>query len=579
MFSLNRQAMLGSSFSKAPITASAVSSISSQSSSGFSAGGTIIQQDFSFSLLDGFLNYKDQSVLYKMFREIYMLDAVCGPAIDQLSSLPWSSYSLLGIQDNAVLDLYHTCLSELNLVRLMTSMSCSYLVLGTVIGSLVFDKSRGIFSDCILYNPDDCELTPIPMIGYDPKVNVKVSKEMKTFLTSKDVRDAEARKEISEDLLKLLQSGKSIALEPLSTIVLSRSMLPGVQNLSYLSRILPIWIVEKALTRGTILASTQRQRGILHITMGSDEWDPTEDQQQAVAMMFANANRDPQGAIVVTRPDVNTSEIRSGSDFWSVTNERDGFTNVKLRALGLSESFGADTNYNSGDNSMTMFLENLRSFRESLTRSVLYDKVFLLLAKYHGFRKRTQAEIKHNVRYDTTSNHAARDEKTYKKAQVLGSRNMAEASSFQIPEIKWTKELQARGDSNALSLLQTAKELGLPLPISVIATYAGLPMPVLMDMLKEDVEARKKIKEYNDAVAKFKPKEEEGEGGVFGSSMYAKLRHSPVIPAKELAKVTDKDSLLSYLKYNMPPDVKITSVQAKQILKQANAIKPGLVKI
>lgn len=1267
MFSLNEKAILGSYLDntspKVPVMAS--SSIMSGAGGsggggGFNAGGTFIQHDLSYHLLDGFVNYRSQGTLYKMYREIYTMDAITGPAIDQISSLPWSSYSLLGIQDKQIMDIYSTSLSELNIIRLLTYMSTTYLVLGTVIGSLIFDKDRGIFSDCILYNPDDCELIPIPMIGYDPKVNVKVSKEMIAFLNSTDFRDLEAKKELSSELEAQLRSGKSIMLEPLSTLVISRDMLPGVTNLSYLSRILPIWIVEKALTRGTIQASLERQRGVLHIqclhsdtqlyvngqlkpigkivsevdqesstqqvfdvdfytrglddkavrvyqliyqgkkkifqlatfnglkikctqdhkfacldaenrvyykelmrltesdriitikglshpsrirdlgymdsvydisidtstgdrpvfsanglyvhnclegsslidkdgalvridsicdsrevgkpvdvdfttvgfngkrvrvyrwiyqgkqdvyeittksgysiqatadhkfvtlkdnelkytfktvselkkgdplmigdknervkgkkreykfkldkksineghfnrkqikipeymtpelayiigmllsdgelsdigvyivgneleqlkilgqyinkifnittritkkankgtkekinnvptrisknvytltinslslveffkqigiktssqlnkiirkkhikpskhatyakpgyaktipfsifeadrnsqlaflagyidgdgnvldrkdkndfsiricsysnemlkqlqillahlgtkstiswpehsiklcsynietlheeikhymlikhkkinnygkwtkqgswliglptanviaeinaryvgkgphrqfvfrndegeekivknwgrictsnimrtsgatksfkyhqykigsfdklfdkiseiseklgkrlhrfmdaevifdeiisirkkgikdvydisidtsngdapifvangcatkNCGSDDFEYTTEQQQALANLVQNTSRDPQGAVIVTRPDVNISEFRQGTDFWSISNERDSFTNIKLRALGLSESFGADTNYSSGENSITIFLEHMRAFRENFTRAVVYDKVFLLLAKYHGFRKRANVEIDHNIRYDVNSNKAAKDAKWSKYAEVTGSRNLAEAANFHIPEIRWTKELQARGDSNALSLLQTAKDLGMPLPIGLVSTFAGIPLANLLDNLNEDIEARKKIKEYQDEIKKINPaSEEDGDdgGGMFGSvaeevngdtsqspttaaqqpthvnrALLAKLRHTGLNSPRQLAKIKDKTTLMAYLEENIPPEVKITAKQARQILRQANSIKPGLVK-
>jgi hypothetical protein len=581
MFSLNKQAILGSVSSKISMTGSSLSS--SPSSAGFGAGGTVIQSDLSYSLLEGFVNLKDKNTLYKMYREIYMMDSVSGPAIDQLSSLPWSSYSLIGIKDQPVQKLYEDCLSELNLVRLMTYLSTCYLVLGVSIGSLVFDKTRGIFSDCIVYNPDTCDITPIPMIGYDPKVDLKVSPEMKAFLSSKDERDKEAMKEISPDLMDKLKKG-TIPLDQLTTIVLNRSNLPGIQTFSYLTRVLPIWIMEKALTRGTLLASMRRQRGILHVTIGSDTWEPTDDQYQAVASMFSNADRDPQGAIVVTRPDVSTNEVRSGSDFWSVSNERDGFTQIKLRALGLSESWGADTNYANQDNSMTMFMENLKNFRDTLTRAVLYDKVFLLLAKYHKFRRRTQAELNHNVRYDTKSNHAARDERTVKRAIITGSRNLAEAAIYQIPELKWSKELESRGDSNALNLATQAKELGLNLPLGIIAQYAGVNMNVLLDSINQDLEYRKKIKEWNDNIAKISPPPKEDDGG--GGGMYGSVKKADigklqtnVQRAKDIATITNTNLLKDYIQRNMPPNVKVTPNDVRQILKFANNIKPNIIKM
>jgi len=225
---------------------------------------------------------------------------------------------------------------------------------------------------------------------------------------------------------------------------------------------------------------------------------------------------------------------------------------------------------------------------------------------YHGFRKRTKAELNHNLRYDINSNHASRDEKTYKRALMTGSRNLAEAATYNIPELKWTKELQPSGDSNALSLLQTAKEMGLPIPISYLSTYAGIPLPTLMDSLTEDLEARKKLKEYTDELNKINPPPKEDDEGMFASvkekedkfnsknkhrilgnnnfnfnynkELVSKLNHSHVIPAKEIVKIKDKDSLLNYLQQNITDDVKITKSQAKKLIQQANAVKPGLVK-
>lgn len=1065
MFSINDRAILGSAMAapRHSVTAGIMTGGSSMRGSGqFTTGGTAILPDFSYHILDGFINYQSQTELYKIFREIYTMDAITGPCIDQLASLPWSTYTLLGITDPKIHQMYSDCLSELNLIRLMTYISTTYLVLGNVICSLVFDKDRGIFSDCILFNPDDCEMIPIPMIGYDPKVNVKISKDVIAFLNSQDIRDLEAKKELSIELQQSLKSGKSVQLEPLNTIIISRTPVPGIQNMSYLSRILPIWIVEKALSRGTIISSAERQRGILQIqclkgdtlvdvngklkkigdisksrkigksvpvdfttigtygkrvnvknwiyqgkkpiyqlstksgftlnatgnhlvatldnkatiiwkkveditcedyllidslsnnastkkeefkieypnwkkspkkittphymneklayllgmiisdgtirkysvyisntnyellkecsvlikdifgiksnirvihdrrideiegrkissnklynleinnTMlveflnqigvfcneklnpnkkqtklstlkripysifeadleskyafiagyidgdgcitthknalvidiisyskgilkdfqrlfshmgiksmirdrrisisytiannvyrnifpylkhskkkfdysdnreknqylgiptkyfypsllekcqgqtskrqyifetlngkikilqswgvnsdkiykrkyltydsydsgrydglleciktidiniynnlmkllkyryiiepvvnikrskkefevfdlsidtstgddpafiangllvhncGGDEYEYTQAQMDGIAELFANAARDPQGAIVVTRPDVNTTEVMSPQDFWNVSNERDSFTNLKLRALGLSESFGSDSTYNNADNSMTMFMEMLRNHREHLVKSVIYDKIFLLLAKYHGFKRRTKAELAHNVRYDDTSHHAA-SRISSKRTPLMASRNMAEAGSFIIPEIKWTKELSPKGDSNALSMLDTAKNLGLSLPVSLICTAAGIPLHTYLDALNDDLEARKKIKHYNDELKKIDPQAagggQDSGGGVFGKvnePLLAKLTHTPINTPMTLSQIKDKTTLLQYLYNNIPPEVRVTSSQARNIISQINSVKRGLVKL
>ena len=306
----------------------------------FGSGGTYLGGvDLSFPLLQDILNTNDTQVLDNTYREIYLMDAISGPVVDMMSMLPWSDYSILGVSDPAIKALYESSLEEISIQRLMKLLMTSNYVLGRGVGSLVFDKSRGIFTDCILYNASEAEIVPIPFIGYDPKVNIKLSKEFKKWLNSTDPRDLEARKELPPEDIKLMLGSGTIELEPLKTIYVTRTHLPGSEGISVFSRILPIWLLEKCLLRGTILASTRRQKSILHITMGSDEVDYDLSQYQSVAELFANADRDPLGAAVVTRPDVTVSEVKSPTDLWSHSSESDGFTQVKLRALGVSDGF------------------------------------------------------------------------------------------------------------------------------------------------------------------------------------------------------------------------------------------------
>lgn len=288
---------------------------SAEMTAGLQTSLNMVMPNYQTGLLEDMLSTgknNDSSTidLNNLYREIYLYDTVSGPTVDLMCNLPWSDFTLSGVDDPVVRQTYEDSLYELNVEDLMPKLSVSYLVLGTVIGSLIFNESKGIFTDLIVQDPDFCEVTEIPLSGYDPKIDLKVNPEFKKFLRSKDPRDVAARKEIPSTLLNKLLKGNKIELEPLSTIYINRNYVPGLNTVSYYNRIVPIWLIEKALMRGTIIGSWRRQRSILHIQAGNEDWTPTSGQLASIAQMFTNADQDPQGAVVVTRQGIDTNEVR-----------------------------------------------------------------------------------------------------------------------------------------------------------------------------------------------------------------------------------------------------------------------------
>lgn len=332
MFRFNRNKIIGSTSSDQDSTTLAASPSVNHT-------GQFLWNDYSTGVLEGMMADTSEKVLNTMYREIYMYDTVSGPAVDLISNMPWSEFDMLGVKDDKILRKFRESAEELNVPSLMIQLSVSYLVLGVVIGSLIFSENRGIFTDLIVHNPDEVELEKIPLIGYDPKINLKVTPSLKKFMRSRDPRDREAQKEISSKLQSQILNKDKIPLEPLSTIYLARSYVPGVTHMSYYTRILPIWLIEKALMRGTIIGAWRRQRSILHIVAGDDEWEPTDQQLQALSSLFTNADLDPQGAVVTTRQGIDAQEVRRGGDFWKLTDEWDMFANAKMRAMGINEQF------------------------------------------------------------------------------------------------------------------------------------------------------------------------------------------------------------------------------------------------
>ena len=281
---------------------------------------------------------KDEINRNKLYRRIYKYDSVSGAAVDLMALLPFSDLSLAGVEDKAVMRVFQDTMEQLNIQTLVPQIATEYLIIGKVIGTLVFNDSMGVFTDIITQDPDFCTTEAIPLQGYDPKVDLRVPPEFRQFLTSRDPRDLDARSELPKELIRRLLSGK-VALDPMTTLYLSRKTYPNDMGTSYLSRVVPFFILEQLLLEGTISGAQRRQRAIMHIQAGSEDWEPSQSQLEELIEMFVAADLDPVGAVVATKRDVDVSEVKQGGDFWKVTDEWDSLTQAKMRSLGINESF------------------------------------------------------------------------------------------------------------------------------------------------------------------------------------------------------------------------------------------------
>lgn len=288
-------------------------------------------------MLDGVIP-SDPRQLFDIYTDIYYHDPIAGAAVDLMSTLPFSDWTLSGA-DERQLEVFESNLDRLNMRSLMPEMSVDYLVLGTFVSTLVFKKAEKLFTDLIPQNIADCTVIPTPLYGTDPLIKMKIGADMKEFINSREPHIERLKERLSPGMLRAMRAPE-VTLDPLTTLyVPRRSFTFNNRGTSLYHRLLPIYFLEKILYRGTLTEAAKRQRSILHIVAGDEDWEPTDEELKAIVALFQQADLDPVGAMIATRDDVNTNEIRSGGDSWKWTDTIPETSNLKMQALGINEGF------------------------------------------------------------------------------------------------------------------------------------------------------------------------------------------------------------------------------------------------
>jgi hypothetical protein len=456
-----------------------------------------------WGILNQFVPEQEQG-LRRLYRDIYDYDAVCGSIVDMLSVFPFSDYSLTGLDADKI-EKYEESLQRLNIRALMPEISLARLVDGEFVGSLIFNEKEKVFIDVILYPSEDCRIEELPLYSMDPKIVVRNNEKLRRILTSNDKMAVAIRSRLPASLKQALQA-PAFELDPITTLYVSRRTLPGRPPTSFLKRVLPIYLIEKTLFRGTLTEATRRQRSMLHVTMGDDTHEFTPQEMAETVNQFQMADADPLGAVIGTRANVQATELRQGGDFWKWTDTIDTLTPYKLRALGVSEAFlSADATYSNVESGVSVFMENIDAYRQQMTYEVFTNKIFPIIGIANDFWKKgkeVSSDSRNKILYQ-----------------------MSNAKDLEIPTVRWHKRLEAKSDDNQIDLLNTLSEKGFPVPLRMWAAAAKVDLNTLYHDLAEDESIRKKLAQLTGKKPEdFLPKDANDEGGDEGGGQFASLR-------------------------------------------------------
>jgi hypothetical protein len=481
---------------------------------------------------------RDAAGLDRMFRLMYHRDHIAGTIVDIIADLIWSEFELGGVKDPQIKKIYMDTMDAIDPVGVMPDVTREFLVLGRSVSSLIFDEKKGIPRDMVSHDPDFIRLTPIPVKGFDPKIDLIPSPALLQFIESVDPRDADARKILPAayiDAIKksgggagrnsgmtmmpaagnMAATGGGIPLDPINTLFMARRVFNYDSiGTSFFTRLISFWALEKALINATLTSARRRSRSILHIKAGLDnQWEPTNQELDSIAGLFIAADDDPVGAVVATRTGVDASEIRDGANFYKWSDEWALLTEGKLRALGTNDALlTGESTYSNQEAARTMFMEKAKALRESLTKRMYYKRIFPLIARLHEFRKTTTASIDHGIiikpanqsknSYSYTGNEdALKNKLTQREALSIPD------SELIMPTISWNKELVYSVDEKKLEIYEKMEDKGVPISIRNWASAGSVDLDAQLSDIENDTLLRRRINEWK-AKAEVNPEAE-----------------------------------------------------------------------
>lgn len=497
-------------------------------------------------LFDGFLSVSpdenvnpSSTILPRLYRETYAFDPVVGAAIDLLSTLPLGDFTLTGLQDEKQLLKFASSVEAMRIPQLLPAASLDYLTLGRFLATARFNQAEKIYDAINPHNPDWASYEISPTYGEDPIITLSLPKEvLKVLNDSSNPLYARFKDKLAPELLS---GNASLVLPHDSTLFMARPGRTGDPlGVSIIRRCLMVLLMERALQRGTLDQFYKRQRAILHIMVGDgDEWRATTADMSSIGRLFASADRDPVGAIVVTRHGIDVSEIRRGDDMFKWSDFYDFATQAKLRAMGLSDSlFGADFSIGVAVDSLNLALKQLTYYRELVTREIFYEKLFPGIAQANGYVRKhgssivlSSADKSHRAEASRRQGVVYRREEEGDFAIEMGAASApivdtdapsirgSKRSSLAYPRVEWKVPLEATDYDRAMAKLDKLAENGMPIPLRTWAAASGLSVDSMLEQQKSDIALRKSLKKWRREVAKSKGDSDPmsmggGDGGV-----------------------------------------------------------------
>lgn len=446
------------------------------------------------------LNYPVQRVLANNYwRLYYKLDPDLGPGIDILSELPFGKFELTGAGvDGEVRDLCMLAVEECKLGSVMPSIVRETHVLGEAGIHQVWDDDSGIWTHVGFLNPDQLEVTGMPLVKHDPIVRYKPDFHLREVLNS-DLHQAQAlRDSLPDEVLDMILGGRPIEMSPVSFTFLARKQHPyDIRGTSALTRAWRALMLEDAVYNADIQVSRRNAAPIRLVKLGDPAtgWVPGPEQAMKFQQMLTQAESDPL-AVLTWSYAVQFELIGTQERSVKASQYADLLQRLKLSALGINKSIlNSETAYAAAVTGLTIFLQKLQSIRQWVESEWLIPKFFRQMSEMNMWIRPTEAELSHGVR------------------TRRGYHDLADRNRYIVPKIEWERKLDPSVESAQIQALNSLHQMGVRFSQQTMMSFVNRSYESEMQQMAREATLRAKILQQSPQLAQALAGPAEGGGG------------------------------------------------------------------
>ena len=380
----------------------------------------------------------------RYWRLINKTDPVIGSVIDMFAEMLCSDIDISGEGITGEIKCqYEEMIQSTQIVSMFQYFIKEFLIVGEVIPHLVFDETKGIWTDLLFHNPDQVNVMSTPFMNMEPILDFIPDESLKSFVQSNNPQVLEYLSNLPEDILASILSNNSIPLNTqMNVSFIPRRLHPyDVRGTSIMPRLWQIYMYESAIMNASI-ATARRHAGPIKVLKVGDpngNWLPTETDLSALMEKLTMAEQDPH-AWLTSHPFLEFEAWGTTDRMMSISREYDLIERVKLTALGVSQGFlHGESTYASSDVNMNTLLMRLRGLRKFFEGVWWIPKFFKPIAEINDWYHSTPAEVSHRVKTKRT----------------------ASEQRLIIPKIKWRQTLEPVVDKDLLEAIRVLNDMGI----------------------------------------------------------------------------------------------------------------------
>lgn len=239
---------------------------------------------------------ESRTVQVKVSRQVAADNGLIATCMDILSELPYSEFDLKGDGiDGSVKRTYEEMVDRTGLVNMCQTGTRELYITGEAPLHGLWDSTHGMWRRFHLHPSDQLTVYDMPVLMNEPIVEWTPPVAYKTLLNIDHPQMRKNRLAIPPDVLRAIENGESITLEPAAFTLIARKNAPDcARGTSILTRLWRAIVYEDAIFHAAIQTARRLASPLKIAKLGDpgSDYFPTEDQERALKEALAQAELD-----------------------------------------------------------------------------------------------------------------------------------------------------------------------------------------------------------------------------------------------------------------------------------------------